>query len=143
MRPWGQGAYRRFGFLVYEARLWAADDPTRPPLALRLDYRRSLDGRAIAGASVDEMRRQLGDDPRLADWGAQMARIFPDVADGDHLLGLWQNEAATFEQGGRVLGTVRDADFARAFFGIWLDPRTSAPALRTALITPPPASRTP
>ena len=37
--------------LVYEATLWAGDDPQRPPLALRLDYKRNLSGVAIAEAS--------------------------------------------------------------------------------------------
>jgi hypothetical protein len=35
---------------------------------------------------------------------------------------------------GRPLGEVRDPDFARVFFGIWLSPRTSEPALREALL---------
>ena len=31
---WGSGEFRHFGFLVYEATLWAGgDDPLRPPLA--------------------------------------------------------------------------------------------------------------
>ena len=42
LRRWGRGEFRRFGFLVYEASLWAGDDPTRPPLALRLDYKRRI-----------------------------------------------------------------------------------------------------
>ena len=57
LRRWGRGEFRRFGFLVYEASLWAGDDPQRPPLALRLDYKRRIAGSAIAEASVKEMRR--------------------------------------------------------------------------------------
>ena len=51
LRRWGRGPFRRFGFLVYEATLWAGDDPLRPPLALRLDYRRRIAGAAIVEAS--------------------------------------------------------------------------------------------
>jgi hypothetical protein len=29
---------------------------------------------------------------------------------------------------------VRDAQFAQLFFGVWLSPRTSQPALRAALL---------
>jgi hypothetical protein len=32
------------------------------------------------------------------------------------------------------VGEVRDATFARLFFGIWLSPRTSEPQLRAALL---------
>lgn len=137
LRRWGSGAFRRFGFHVYDATLWAGDDPLRPPLALRLDYKRSIAGKAIAEASVKEMRTFVADADQLAVWGAEMMRIFPDVRDGDHIIGLWQPEGARFLQDGRVIGDVGDPAFARAFFGIWLDERSSAPALRAALLTPP------
>lgn len=137
LRRWGSAAFRRFGFHVYDATLWAGDDPLRPPLALRLDYQRGIAGKAIAEASVKEMRTFVADEARLAAWGEQMARIFPDVRAGDHLVGLWQPEGARFLQDGRDLGEIDDPAFARAFFGIWLDERSSAPALRAALLTPP------
>ena len=34
----------------------------------------------------------------------------------------------------RLLGTVADPEFARAFFSIWLDPRARDPKLRARLI---------
>ena len=46
-------------------------------------------------------------------------------------------DAARFVFNGRPLGEIADADFARRFFGIWLDPRTSAPELRAALLRRP------
>lgn len=33
----------------------------------------------------------------------------------------------------RLVGTIADAEFARAFFSIWLDPRTREPRLREQL----------
>jgi hypothetical protein len=137
LRRWGSGPFRRFGFHVYDATLWAGDDPLRPPLALRLDYKRSIAGKAIAEASLKEVRKRVVDIAQLEAWGAAMARIFPDVRDGDHLIGLWQPEGAHFLQDGRVLGDADDPAFARAFFGIWLDEKTSAPGLRTALLQDP------
>lgn len=137
LKRWGNGEFRRFGFLVYEATLWAGDDPQRPPLALRLDYKRNIEGKAIAEASVKEMRRFGSEETVLAAWHERMARIFPDVQDGDHILGVYTPDGARFSHNGRDLGGVDDARFARDFFGIWLDPRTSAPELRAALLTPP------
>ena len=133
LRRWGSGAFRRFGFHVYDATLWAGEDPLRPPLALRLDYKRNIAGKAIAEASIKEMRKLVADTPPLDAWGTAMARIFPDVRDGDHLVGLWHPGGAHFLQDGCSLGSRDDPAFARAFFGIWLDERTSAPELRTAL----------
>lgn len=134
LQRWGSGEFRRFGFLVYEATLWAGDDPGRPPLALRLDYKRSIAGKAIADASVKEMRRFVSDESLLQHWGAQMQGVFPDVASGDHLLGVFRDDGAHFYQGERLIGSIATPGFAAAFFAIWLDPRTSAPELREALL---------
>ena len=134
LRPWGRGSFRRFGFLIYEASLWAGEDPLRPPLAIRLDYKRRISGKDIADASIREMRRFVTDEARLEMWGKQLEQVFPDVGDGDHLIGLWQPEGAYFYQDWRPLGHIDDALFARAFFAIWLDEQTSAPDLRTALL---------
>ncbi len=137
LRRWGPGEYRRFGFLVYEATLWGGDDPARPPLALRLDYRRNIAGSAIAEASVKEMRQLGADEALLRRWGPEMARLFPDVKPGDHIVGVYRPEGASFLFNGRPLGEIPEPEFARRFFGIWLDPRTSAPDLRAALLRRP------
>jgi len=134
LKRWGNGQFRRFGFLVYEATLWAGDDPQRPPLALRLDYKRTLAGAAIADASVKEMRALGADEAALKRWGEQMTRIFPNVKEGDSIIGQYEPGAARFYFNGRLVGEVADADFARWFFGIWLDAKTSAPELRAALL---------
>jgi hypothetical protein len=56
--------------------------------------------------------------------------VFPDVQSGDRITGLYlPGQGARFYFGERLLGEVNDAEFARAFFAIWLDPRTRAPAL--------------
>lgn len=137
---WGSGEYRRFGFLVYEATLWAGDDPLRPPLALKLTYRRTIAGQAIADASVSEIR-QLGiaDEATLLRWGQQMTALFPNVKPGDHITGHYRAEGAQFHFNDRLLGGIDDPAFARAFFAIWLDPKTSAPDLRAALLKRPAA----
>ena len=135
-RRWGSGEFRRFGFLVYEATLWAGgDDPLRPPLALKLTYKRNISGRDIADASVKEIRNLgVADDARLKGWGERMVGIFPDVRPGDHIVGVQMPDAARFYFNDRSIGSIDDPDFARAFFAIWLDAKTSAPDLRAALL---------
>jgi len=133
---WGSGEFRRFGFLIYEATLWAAgDDPIRPPLALKLTYRRSIAGKDIAEASVKEIRALgIADEIQLRQWGEQMLRIFPDVSPGDQITGVHLPGAARFFHNDRLIGAFADPALANAFFAIWLDARTSAPALRSALL---------
>jgi hypothetical protein len=135
LRPWGSGEFRRFGFLVYEATLWAGEsEQPKPPLALGLTYKRNIEGKAIAEASVDQMRRFEASDAQLKGWGQQMLALFPDVKPGDRIVGLQLADRAGFFFNEQPIGEIDDPAFARAFFAIWLDPRTSEPSLRTALL---------
>lgn len=137
----GEGRLRLFGLPVYDALLWVA----RPldaaqvesaPLALELRYARALRGALIAERSITEMRR-VGefDEPSAQRWLAAMSTTFPDVKAGDRITGVQRPDVgARFHVNGRFAGEVREALFARLFFGIWLSPRTSEPALRSALL---------
>lgn len=144
----GNGRLTFFGLHVYDARLWALEDFDaarfeRMPLALELEYARTLHGRLIAERSLDEMKRLGEIDTALGErWLSAMQRAFPDVGKGDRLTGVHRPlEAARFFFNGALRGELRDAEFARRFFGIWLAPQTSEPALRRSLLgAPRPAS---
>ena len=137
----GQGRFRYFGLSVYDARLWSAEplDATRwaeQPLTLELQYARSLVGREIAKRSLAEMQRQARIDPAQAQaWLAEMEAAFPDVQAGDRISGQYEpGAAAGFFFNGQARRRIADARFARLFFGIWLSPQTSEPALREQLL---------
>lgn len=137
----GQGLLRFWGLEVYQASLWVAPG-FRPsafaehPFALELEYRRSFQAGAIAERSLQEMRRLAPiSDEQVRRWQQALQQVLPDVRPGDRIVGLhWPGQGARFEQGGRLLGEIPDPEFARLFFGIWLSPSTSAPALREALL---------
>jgi hypothetical protein len=140
-RAIGQTLFRWFGLEVYRATLYggeafSAAEFSRQRLALELEYRRSFSGNDIAKRSIDEMRAQTPLAPASErDWLAAMNGLFPDVKQGDRLLGVHEpGVGASFYLNGRVLGRVDDADFSARFFGIWLSPRTSQPKMRAALI---------
>ena len=134
----GSGTLRYFGLRIYDASLWSPGGVWRAsqPFALELRYARSFDGAAIARRSIEEMRAQRSvPDATLARWEQQMRAIFPDVREGDRLTGVRQpGQGAVFYQDARRLGQIDDEAFADAFFGIWLDPATRAPALRARLL---------
>lgn len=137
----GTGVLRFFGLRVYEARLWAGPgfvpaQYARQPIALELLYDRKLEGQAIAERSVAEMRR-IGafSEEQARQWLALMTQAFPDVAAQDRLLGLSDGQGGVrFFHNARQTAQVRDAEYARLFFGIWLAEQTSAPALRKSLL---------
>jgi hypothetical protein len=130
-----------WGFQVYDARLWAppefsADSFERRSFALEITYLRSFDNGVIAERSLKEMRG-IGrmSEQQAAQWLSQMRKIFPDIAKGDRLVGLHKpGEGALFSLNGKPVGEIRDAEFGRLFFGIWLSPLTSAPQLRRELL---------
>lgn len=137
----GKGVLRFFGLRVYEARLWAAagfpaEDYARHPFALELVYDRKLEGMAIAERSIAEMRR-VGSftEEQARQWLELMKQAFPDVQAQDRLLGLNDGQGEVrFFHNGRQTAQLRDAEYARRFFGIWLSPQTSAPAMRSSLL---------
>lgn len=137
----GKGRLSVWGFQVYDARLWAnpgfgAASFTAQPLALELAYLRGFDKQAVAERSITEMRRSATISAEQADtWMAAMTRVLPHVKKGDRVMGVHSpGVGASFWMNGKPLGEVRDAEFARLFFGIWLAPTTSEPGLRTALL---------
>lgn len=137
----GKGRLTVWGFEVYDARLWAPAGFGRgsyatQPLALELDYLRAFDAIDVAERSIKEMRRSTAiSEAQAASWSAEMLRVIPDVKKGDRVLGVHKpGVGASFWVNGKPSGEIRDPEFARLFFGIWLSPKTSEPKLRDALL---------
>jgi hypothetical protein len=132
---------RVWGFEVYDARLWTPvgfrhGQYTQFPFALELQYLRKLEGAAIASRSIDEMRR-VGSfsDAQAQSWVGAMREFFPDVRQGERITGInLPGVGAEFWVNGQRAGVVKDPAFARLFFGIWLDERTSEPKMRAQLL---------
>ncbi|WLH15303.1 chalcone isomerase family protein [Pseudomonas hefeiensis] len=136
----GQADFSWYGFDLYQARLWSsASQPSlETPLALELNYRRSISKQTLVQASIEEMRRIAGkslDSGRLDSWTDDMRRSFVDVRAGSQITGLYlPGKGCRFYVDGRLTHEVDDPAFARFFFAIWLDPRTRYPALRQQLL---------
>ncbi|MCY1295737.1 Chalcone isomerase-like protein [compost metagenome] len=139
-RSVGAGQFKWFGFAVYEARLWSREmRPTLDhPFALEVTFLRKLKRDTLVEISQDEIRRLGGEglDPRrLARWSFEMRRAFVDVTPGQRITGLYlPGQGCRFYVDGQLSREVADPEFARAFFAIWLDPRTRTPKLRRQLL---------
>jgi len=139
-RRQGQGRFRWFGLTVYDAEVLSTqplrdDQWPQQTFGLRLTYARALRGGEIAKSSLQEMEK-LGIVPAAQRdaWLQRMTALFPDVNQGDAITGVnLPNRGVRFWRTDRPLGTVDDPAFARAFFSIWLDPKTTAPDLRKSL----------
>lgn len=137
----GSGSFRWLGLKLYDARLWATRKAAAPdnwestPLALELFYARELYGERIAKASIDEIKKlDIGTPAQHTAWLEAMRRVFPDVTEGTQLVGIYQPGGPTlFLRDGQSVGEIADPAFGKAFFAIWLHPKTSAARLRHAL----------
>ena len=132
---------RVWGFEVYDARLWTPvgfryGQAVQFPFALELQYLRKLEGAAIASRSIDEMRR-VGSlsEAQVQNWQTAMRDLFPNVSAGERITGVnLPGIGAEFWVNGQRAGAIQDVAFARLFFGIWLDERTSEPKMRAQLL---------
>lgn len=140
-RSVGSTRLKVFGFQIYDARLWAqpgfeAQAYAKSTFALEINYLRKFDNDAVAERSIQEMRK-LGTmtDAQAAQWLAQMRGIFPDIVKGDRLVGIHlPGVGAEFTFNGKPVGQIKEPEFAKLFFGIWLSPQTSEPQMRRELL---------
>jgi hypothetical protein len=90
----------------------------------------------IAERSLKEMQRigKISAEQETR-WLQRMQEAFPDVKDGDRIVGLHTpGVGARFWYNGQPRATVADPEFSRYFFGIWLSESTSEPQLRSGLL---------
>ena len=99
-------------------------------------YLRDFTSKDIAERSLTEMRRSATiSEEQGKIWVGELQRVIPDIKKGDRVMGIHRPGAgAQLLVNGKVSGDIRDTEFARLFFGIWLSPNTSEPKVRTALL---------
>ena len=138
----GKGRLTVWNFQVYDARLWALpgfkpESLSAQPFALELAYLRDFNSKETAERSIKEMRRSASiNEEQAKTWMTAMQRVIPDIQKGDRIMGINQpGIGAQFLVNGKASGDIRDAEFARLFFGIWLSPKTSEPKLRDILLS--------
>lgn len=136
----GEGDFSVLGFRLYRAQLWSERMPVDfdERFALHIVYARGIKRERLADTGISEIKR-LASAPIPADtlerWRADMMQAFVDVAPGDQLSAVnLPDKGVRFYAGERMTGEFDDTAFARAFFGIWLDPSTRAPNLRKQLL---------
>ncbi len=135
----GRGILSYLFWDVYEATLYAPNgrwDPNRP-FFLEIKYYRPIKGLDIADRSIEEMEKQGFKNRRdLSQWRTQMKNIFPDVKEGSVLTAVYvpEKNETIFYSKTQMLGYIEGDKFSKAFFGIWLDKKTSQPTLRKSLL---------
>ena len=138
----GSGRFNWWGFHIYDASFYRAGMPSSPDFALNVRYQKSFKGSSIANSSSDEMKKMGVPDAQAATWARELTNILPNIESGQSLTAIYTPKQGTiFYHDGKRIGQIASTEFSKAFFGIWLDPKTSAPKLRNELLgqgCPPP-----
>jgi len=139
LKELGEGRLRFMMIHVYDSSVWTSSPTAYTPndiFALEIRYAIGIKGNALTQRSLKEIRGQgYADEAKLRRWEAEMDRVFPELKIGDRLVGVnVPGKAARFYSQEKFLGAIEDPEFARAFFGIWLDEKTSEPALRAKML---------
>ncbi len=138
----GSGKFNWWGFHIYDASFYRAGAPTSQEFAIDIRYQKSFTGVAIANSSAEEMKKIGVPDAQVALWGKELAKIFPNIEPGQALTAVYAPKQGTiFYHDGKRIAQIPSVEFSKAFFGIWLDSKTSSPKLRSELLgqgCPPP-----
>jgi len=138
----GQSTYDWFWIKLYTAELWAPtavqsmDQLWQTPFALSLTYDISIRPAKLAQVTLEQMEHQAPLAPDVAErWVQQLTKLYPPIAKGTTLIGLY-NPAGRMALycDGKLLGEIQESDFAKRFFQIWLDARSSYPKNRLQLL---------
>ena len=136
--PYGVGRYSWFTISVYDAVLWTDADVwgMDKPFALSLRYDIDIDKQAFIDKSIDEME---GEEP-LTDADSNvyrgiLAQLMLSVTKGDRLTAIYlPGKVMQIYHNGKLTGQTDNMVFAQRFLDIWLSDKTSAAALRAALL---------
>ena len=138
----GSGRLTWWGWHIYDASFYRVGSLSSPEFALDMRYQKSFTGISIANRSAEEMKRIGVPDMQATLWGKELSAFLPNVESGQTLTAIYSpKQGTTFYYEGKQIAQIPGAEFSKAFFGIWLDPKTSAPKLRTELLgqtCPPP-----
>lgn len=140
----GAAVFRYLLFKVYAAALYLPDataetDVLADDVARRLEvvYFRDIAGSDLARAADTILQRAVppAEFAGLQERIEQLHGWYRDVTAGDRIaLSYVPGQGTTLEMNGRALGTVPGADFARAYFAIWLGEMPIDEELREALL---------
>jgi hypothetical protein len=132
----GSGKFTYFGLNIYQAKYLSLESSIKNSIALELKYSKNFSGESIANETIKQMRKIGVNHPNIEKWGNDLKNIFPDIEKGHTLTGVYIPQKGTiFLHNGNKIGEMLGDEFSKAFFGIWLDPKTSAPELRTQLLS--------
>ena len=130
----GEGRLIYWGFKLYDAQLFASKE-SKGGYALDLHYLRQFEAQALYQQTLEEMEKMGVSKQKRALWDPQLSKAFKTVKKGDSITAIKKSRDLTqLFHNGQFMSEIRGEELTKAFFGIWLHPRTSVPKLRQSLL---------
>ena len=140
----GMGLRKKAFFKVYVAGLYV-ETPSKDAAnlissnqvkSMRLHMLRDVAGAKISGAIEDGFElNSSAAMPQLKPRLDQLAKLIPDVKDGEEIWLTWVPDKGTgVVVRGTAVGTIEGRDFADALFAVWLGPKPVQDDLKTQLL---------
>ena len=137
----GQAKLKVLVWEVYDSALFTPSGTWQgvAPYQLSLTYLRDIPASKLVEETDKAWQEQGRNHPKQGEWLTLLGDLWPDITEGDNLVfGLNASGDSAFWFNGIPIGSIDDPDFGPLFGGIWLDPDTPRPGLRTELIGPTP-----
>ncbi|HEY1434177.1 MAG TPA: chalcone isomerase family protein [Thermoanaerobaculia bacterium] len=139
----GAGLRKKAIFKVYVAALYV-ETPSKDAAALissnqeksvRLHMLRSVEGPKVSGAIAEAFElNSAAAMPQLKGRLDQLAKMIPDVKEGDEIALTWIPDKGTqVATRGTTAGTIEGRDFSDALLSVWLGPNPLQEDLKTGL----------
>jgi hypothetical protein len=130
----GEGRLVYWGFKLYDAQLYASKE-SQGGYALDLNYLRQFEAQDLYKQTLEEMQKMGVTKEKRALWDPQLSKAFKTVKKGDSITAIKKSRDLTqLFHNGQLISEIRGEELSKAFFGIWLHPRTSVPKLRLSLL---------
>jgi hypothetical protein len=130
----GEGRLIYWGFKLYDAQLYASKE-SQGGYALDLNYLRQFEAQDLYKQTLEEMQKMGVTKEKRALWDPQLSKAFKTVKKGDSITAIKKSRDLTqLFHNGQLISEIRGEELSKAFFGIWLHPRTSVPKLRLSLL---------
>ncbi|MFT4091811.1 MAG: chalcone isomerase family protein [Asticcacaulis sp.] len=134
----GTGRFTYLGMTPFSVTLYAPQGTYDPDgtFAVQLVFLRKIKASRIVSVSVNEIKRQgFTDATKLSEWREQLVAIMPTMEKNGDITGVRNGQGhAIFYLNGQQIGAIRDDEFSRYFFGIWLSDKSRSPSLRKQLL---------
>jgi hypothetical protein len=130
----GEGRLIYWGFKLYDAQLFASKE-SHGGYALDLQYLRQFEAKDLYKQTLEEMEKMGVTKEKRTLWDPQLSKAFKTVKNGDSITAIKKSRDLTqLFHNGLLISEIRGEELSKAFFGIWLHPRTSVPKLRLSLL---------